>query len=367
MPAEPRRILMTADAVGGVWTYALDLARGLASSGIHFTIASMGPEPSATQRQAAASIPNVDLATSRYRLEWMDDPWDDVARAGEWLLSLEHQVRPDIVHVNGYAHASLPFRAPVVVVAHSCVLSWDAAIPGRIAARALEAYARHAGAGLLAADLVVAPSRAMLDALVRVHGTPGRSLVIPNGRRAELFAPAASGKEPVIVTAGRLWDAAKNVAAVAAVAERLPWRVAVAGSGNTDRRCVEHLGSLGEREMAAWLARASIFALPARYEPFGLLPVEAALSGCALVLGDIASLREVWGDAADFVPPEDHAQLAQALLALIESPNRLAARAAAARGRAARYSLEAMAHGYREAYRIAAQVHGAREEAACAS
>ncbi len=32
--------------------------------------------------------------------------------------------------------------------------------------------------------------------------------------------------------------------------------------------------------------------LPARYEPFGLSVLEAALSGCALVLGDIPSLRE---------------------------------------------------------------------------
>ena len=33
------RILMTADVVGGVWTYAIELARGLASRGIATTIA----------------------------------------------------------------------------------------------------------------------------------------------------------------------------------------------------------------------------------------------------------------------------------------------------------------------------------------
>src|SRR5690606_27280402 len=56
---------------------------------------------------------------------------------------------------------------------------------------------------------------------------------------------------------------------------------------------------------------------PARYEPFGLSALEAGLAGCALVLGDIPSLREVWGDAALFVPPHDHRSLAATLQRLI--------------------------------------------------
>ena len=60
-----------------------------------------------------------------------------------------------------------------------------------------------------------------------------------------------------------------------------------------------------------WLRRATIFALPARYEPFGLSALEAGLAGCALVLGDIP-MREVWHDAAMFVPPEQPAALENA-------------------------------------------------------
>ena len=61
------------------------------------------------------------------------------------------------------------------------------------------------------------------------------------------------------------------------------------------------------------MSRASIFALPARYEPFGLSTLEAALRGCALVLGDIPSLREIWGDAALYARPDDEAGLADAI------------------------------------------------------
>lgn len=64
---------------------------------------------------------------------------------------------------------------------------------------------------------------------------------------------------------------------------------------------------MSQRALAQWYAHAAIYALPARYEPFGLSALEAGLSGCALVLGDIPSLREIWGDAALFVPPDDAA------------------------------------------------------------
>jgi glycogen synthase len=106
--------------------------------------------------------------------------------------------------------------------------------------------------------------------------------------------------------------------------------------------------------MASWLGRASIVALPARYEPFGLLAVEAALCGCALVLGDIPSLREVWGRAAEFVDPADPTELRNAIERLITSPSRRADRADAARRRALELTPARMAHQYMEIYGCAA-------------
>jgi glycogen(starch) synthase len=103
--------------------------------------------------------------------------------------------------------------------------------------------------------------------------------------------------------------------------------------------------------MADAFARAAIYCLPARYEPFGLSALEAALSGCALVLGDIPSLREVWGDeAAVYVPPNEHAALREALLGLIRHPAKRRERARLARARAERYSTERFASAYLDAY-----------------
>jgi glycosyltransferase involved in cell wall biosynthesis len=159
-----------------------------------------------------------------------------------------------------------------------------------------------------------------------------------------------------VFAAGRLWDEAKNLVALDAVAEHLPWPVRVAGSciaphgGMIRPRWAHALGEIGAREVSREMATAAIYALPARYEPFGLSILEAALSGCALVLGDIASLRETWGANAIYVPPEDTAALRSALMRLIAQPAEREALGRAARRRALEFHPQRMAQGYLRAY-----------------
>ncbi len=343
---------MSADTVGGVWTYALDVARALPKCEFH--LATMGALPTPFQSREASTLANVTLYKSAFRLEWMPAPWDDLARAGEWLLGLERDVRPDIIHINGFVHAALPFAAPLVTVGHSCVLSWFRAVRGTDAPAEWTRYGQAVRAGLLASACVVAPTQAMLSALETHYGPLPPSCVIPNARDASLFAPGV--KEPLIMSAGRVWDEAKNVAALAEAAPRLPWPVFVAGDKHgpngilADMPPLQMLGRLTPHNLAEWLARASIYALPARYEPFGLSILEAALSGCALVLGDIPSLREVWGDAALYVPPHDVGALYQALAGLCGDDAAREAMAARALVRAAEYSPARMASSYQALY-----------------
>ncbi|WP_448202843.1 glycosyltransferase family 4 protein [Azospirillum sp. sgz302134] len=354
-PLRPSRVLMTADAVGGVWDYALELARGFARMGTATDLAVMGPDDG---RKAAARIPGVTLHHQPFKLEWMADPAGDLdkdlRKAGDWLLDLEKRLRPDIVHVNGYAAAALPFRAPVLCVGHSCVLSWWRAVHGEDAPAEWTGYAQRVADGLRLADLVAAPTQAMLDALVRHYGPLPRARVIPNGRDPQLYRPLP--KQPIILAAGRVWDKAKNIGTLDGVAGRLPWSVFVAGSIDgpdgqpKPLRHARHLGQLPAEQLARWFGRASIFAHPARYEPFGLAPLEAALSGCALVLGDIPSLRELWDGAALFVDPDDRNALARTLAALADDPARVKALGTAARRRAHGYTAVRMVRGTMDAY-----------------
>ncbi|MBX5483127.1 MAG: glycosyltransferase family 4 protein [Myxococcaceae bacterium] len=345
---------MTADTVGGVFDYSLELCRALASFGVGVTLATMGAPLSSAQWKALRALPNVDVHESQYRLEWMEDPWADVARASTWLLDLEAMCRPELVHLNQYVFGATPFRAPRLLVGHSCVWSWFEAVKGTTPPPSFERYRQEVTLGLARAERVVAPSRAMASALERFYGRRQGVMVIPNARDPEVWTPGP--KAQVIFAAGRLWDEAKNVSALARIAARLPWPVRVAGAvkgpfGNTfTPNGVTLLGVIPPEAIAREMAAAAIYALPARYEPFGLSVLEAALCGCALVLGDIPSLRELWDGAALFVPPDDTDALFAALCRLAASKIACAEAGQRARAHALRYGPRRMVDGYLSVY-----------------
>jgi glycogen synthase len=359
------KILMTADTVGGVWTYALDLCAGLAEAGIEVVLAAMGPGIAAGQREDASNLPNVALAFRPYALEWMNDPWRDVDESRAWLLGLAQEHHVSLVHANTYAHGCVPFGVPTLVVGHSCVFSWYQAVRGCAPPPAFATYHRRVVQGLQSATSVVAPSHAMLGALLEHYGPLPSARTIWNGRRLQAFAPRP--KQPFILSSGRLWDEAKNVETLARAATRLTWPVCVAGSTTapegTERALegVTPLGLLPPSRLAGFMSRASIYALPARYEPFGLSVLEAAASGCALVLGDIPSLREIWGDAALYVPPEDADALTEVLGELMASTRDREDYARRARQRALALDERRMARAYLSLYEAVSERSGFQE------
>ena len=330
---------MTADTIGGVWTYCVELAHALDAE-VH--LATMGRPLSSAQRAEADVFAGVH--ESDFPLEWQDDPWAGVDAAGDWLLALERELRPDVVHLNGYVHAALPWSAPALVVAHSDVVSWWRAVHGTQAPAEWDEYRRRVAAGLRAAARVVAPTAAAAADLYASFGFGG-AVVVPNCRRVDAVVPR--NKEPLVLAAGRVWDGAKGIDALCRVAPSLPGRVVVAGEGSASG--VEHLGPVTFQDLAGWMSRAAVFAAPARYEPFGLAALEAGLGGCALVLGDIASLREVWGDAAEYV--QGDRELQDAVTALLEHPEQAGVRGEQARARALTFTPERTACSYLAQYR----------------
>ncbi|MGE5532026.1 MAG: glycosyltransferase family 4 protein, partial [Bacteroidota bacterium] len=276
-------------------------------------------------------------------------------QAGEWLLQVADRVEPDLIHLNGYVHGTLPWRAPVLMVGHSCVLSWWEAVKGETAPPEWDTYRELVTQGLRCANMVVAPTKTMLGWLDRLYG-PLKSLRhIYNARDPRDFHP--EGKARLVFASGRLWDEAKNLSVLEKIAPKLSWPLYLAGDnlapgsdglevGNNMR----HLGHLAQPEIAHWFRRAGIYVHPARYEPFGLCVLEAALAGCALVLGDIPTLRELWDGAAIFAAPDDHEALTRGVNALVTDADRRHQLAAAARERAADFAPAKMAAEYLNAY-----------------
>jgi glycogen synthase len=359
----PRTILMTTDTAGGVWTYALNLTRALDRFDIWVHLATMGALPDEKQRQEAALIPNLQLHAGDFKLEWMDDPWQEVDQAGQWLMQLQRELKPDLVHLNNFCHGDLPWKVPVLMVAHSCVYSWwESVIGGTPPAGQYREYFTRVQRGLHAADRLVAPSRDLLLTLGKIYGEVPQRAVIPNGCDPAGLPPVP--KENRIMSIGRLWDSAKNIESLNSVAHELAWPVVIAGDnfqpGSSHTAAfanVKHIGKLSGPEVKQWLNRSAIYALPARYEPFGLSILEAAYAGCTLVLGDIPSLRENWIGAAYFVEPGNLEALKYTLNTLIERPDLRKKYGEKATIRAQAFSSLRMATSYLDHYQQLLDAH----------
>lgn len=352
-------VLMTADAVGGAWTYALDLAHGLAAAGVRTTLVVLGPAPGPDQRADAAAVPGLRLVVPGLPLDWLAESPGAVETAGRAVADMAAEVGAALVHLNSPALAAgVRFPAPVVGVCHSCLATWwEAVREGVPMPPEFRWRTALLARGYAAVDALVAPSAAFAAATARHHGLREAPVTVHNGRRSHGPAAAAEDLPDAAFTAGRLWDEGKNLAALDRAAAGLDMPVLAAGptegpnGAGIALRHLQGLGPLHGPAIAEHLARRPIYVSTALYEPFGLAVLEAAQAGCALVLSDIPSFRELWGGAAAFVPPRDEDAIRDALLRLRRDRERRRRFGVAARERARRYSLDAMTVGVLGVYR----------------
>ena len=382
-----KHLLMTADTVSGVWHYASSLAQELARRDWTITLVTLGPAPRQEQFLPLLAFPQIDLEITELALEWQDPEGQDRERVLEFLTALEDRVRPDMVHLNGYREACAPWRAPVLVAAHSCLGSWWQACRGSAPSEpGWQTYLADVASGLASADRWVAPTAAFRDVMTQGYAPPRAGSVIWNGVERSALTGTAT-KQPFILGAGRCWDEARNVGLLPGIANQLDWPFRIAGAkqplpGRPMGACSEpfvlaeffpksgpplfetqhgaadgmaddtpRLDNLAGNDLRGLMRRAGIFVAPTLYEPFGPAVLEAAAAGCALVLADIATFRELWDGAAVFVDPRDANGMATALNALSRDTARRQMLQTAAKRRAARYTLTAQATAYERLYR----------------
>lgn len=339
------RLLLVTDAVGGVWTYSVELARALCEWDVETILAVIGPSPSDDQLSEAGAVELVDTGLP---LDWAAADPKSVRRTGRGLADVAARTGADLVQLNSAALlADCAFDRPVVVVQHSCVATWwNAVRDGQPLPRDFAWRRDLIECGLNIADAVVAPSASFAAKLTQVYGLSRPVRCVHNGRRA--LPMKKRGPEDFVFTAGRLWDDGKNVRVLDEAASKLNVPVEAAGpldGPNAAPVSFDHLRTCGELppgEIARRLAARPIFASSALYEPFGLSVLEAAQAGCALVLSDIPTFRELWGGCALFAPAADPDAFAYAIGTLLAEPDRRAELSLAARVQALRYSPDAM-------------------------
>jgi glycosyltransferase involved in cell wall biosynthesis len=320
-------------------------------------------------------VPGLRLIETALPLDWLAADADAVELAGQRVALLAAQCGAEVVQLNSPALAAVsPFPAPVVAVNHSCVATWWAGVRTTPLPPDFQWRTDLVGQGLQAADAVIAPSRAFARAMKDVYRLRRLPHAVWNGRSlppALDDQPATSPSADFVFSAGRLWDEGKGAAILDRAAARLGVRLLLAGSlrgpngACADLRHGLCLGTLDEESLRDCLARRPVFASTALFEPFGLAVLEAAQAGCALVLSDIPTFRELWDGAAVFVPPRDEPAVATAIERLLGDPALRRRMERNARRRATRYTVAAMADRMAGLYRgLSGTLHQRQQEAA---
>ena len=300
-------LLLTADAVGGVWQYSTGLASALQPFGYRVTLALMGPPISEAQRDEAMAIPNLQLVESGLELDWLAADPAAILTAEARLAEMAAGLRADLVQLHTPALVSTGrYACPVVAMLHSCVATWWSAVRGGPMPADFVWRTALVRQGLQRATLAIAPSAAFAKAACRIYDMP--LLAVHNGRS---FPVRRHAMQDVVFTAGRLWDEGKNLRTLDETADRIavPFKAAgplSAPDGATSSfKALQPLGMIDSAGLAHHLGSQPVFASAALYEPFGLAVLEAAQAGCALVLSDIPTFRELWDGVALFVDARD--------------------------------------------------------------
>jgi hypothetical protein len=348
------RILLAADTAGSDWTYSLDLARGLSRLGVETILAAFGPAPSTVQREAASAVPMLELVETGLAPEPAEDGFA-LAEAGWAIAALGRDAGADLIQLNSAPLAAeAEFNLPLVVAHHGCVATRWRAVYGTALPADFAWRAHQASRGLAAADAVVTPTAAFGALVQDCYRISLPLRTIHTGR-----APLAIGRtaqHDFVFTSGSLWDEGKNLLTLDAAAAGLAVPVRAAGpiegpDGAVMFDNIHCLGALDPEERGRWLAARPVFVSPALYEPFGLAVLEAAAAGCALILSDIPTYRELWDGVATFIPPHDERGFTDAIGALVGDDFERAVQGRATKERAGRYTPDVMAAQMAAVYR----------------
>ena len=346
------RLLMTVDAIGGVWRYAMDLATGLRDLGAETLFVCLGPRPTADKREEAERIGRLILLDAP--LDWLARDKTQVTAVPEMLAELGRQERVDLLHLNLPSQAAnIATDIPVVTVSHSCVVTWFAGVRGTPVPTDWRWQQELNRSGFDHSDAVVSPSFSHAAMLEKAYGPVSRLCVVHNGSRLE---NVLTEKRDVVFAAGRWWDDGKNGAVLDEAARSVRWPVLMAGATdgpNGQHRTIHHASHRGElphEQTMRLMHEAKIVASPSLYEPFGLAPLEAARAGAALVLSDIPTYREIWEGCACFADPRDPLDFAAGINRLAEDSDLRAALAVKAYTRSLQFTVEAQAQAMANIY-----------------
>jgi glycosyltransferase involved in cell wall biosynthesis len=345
------------EAPGGIGRYTAELVRLLPAHGVEVTAFTARHTRADVERALAAhELAGVDPVILPLPAALLYDAWHVLGVAGP-----VRRVAPvDLVHAPSPAVPPTG-RVPLVVTVHDAA---PVVMPEAFTRRGVVFHRQGFAAAAKRARLVIAVSEFSADEIATHTPIPrDRIRVVPNGvDRArptpeqvdETLRSFGLHDRPYVFWAGA-FQPRKNVRVLLDAFARLdpgalPHRLVLAGppgwkpddedgevaSVLGDR--VRLLGPVDRAHLFPMFAGADLFAFPSRHEGFGIPVLEAMAQRTAVVCADIPALREVAGDAARFVPPDDLDGWVEAFRTLLTDDGARAALVARGDERVRRYS-----------------------------
>jgi len=337
---------------GGIGRYVYELFRALRADGTDVVPFAAGNPTGRLLHELPGFVP----------LGWPDAPvrYEVWHRARRPLV----KIAADVLHAPSLAVP--PTRLPLVVTVNDVAFLHH---PEAFTKRGLDFHRRGLALAHRHADVVVSPSEFTRQELIS-EGFDADAVTVAHHGVTLAYEPDAMTidghlrrlgvKSPFVLAVGTI-EPRKNLPILVAALERTRHAhpnvtLVVAGPRGwldvegLERSWVHELGTVDEAALDALYRRATLYAMPSRYEGFGLPVLEAMARSCPVIAADAASLPEVVGDAGLLVPPGSVTEWADGIDLLLADPD--ARRALAERGlaRATHFSWSTSAERHRAAY-----------------
>jgi glycosyltransferase involved in cell wall biosynthesis len=242
----------------------------------------------------------------------------------------------DVLHVT-YA-APVFSRCPIVLTVHDITFAtnpeWFSARDLRVLSRAVPWSIRRAARVITVSEVcrqqIIERFGVPPDRVVCVHNAAGPAAHAIDGEAAskELSALGLNPNRPYVLSVGNLQPRKNLVRLIEAFgalskggvdidlvvvgAEHYRAREVLDAAGEASSR-VHFTGYVTDRQLAACYSLASVFALPALFEGFGIPALEAMTHGIPVVCSRAGALPEVCADAALYFDPTDLESITSAL------------------------------------------------------
>ena len=352
------KVLLVLEAtIGGTRRHLRDLATGLAARGVGVHVAySAGRDPDFARD--VALFAERGIGCTEIPMRRAPSPFHDLAAIVRLRRLIRH-LRPAVVHLHSTKAglvgriAAIGTGVRVLYSPHCFAFEMDSRL------RPLYRLAERALAPLT--DILVAVCENEADAGRAIGYRADKIRVVHNGIEAPAKPPAAE-RDGTIVFIGRncrqkgvdvMLEAFKRLKCV-----RSDARLTVMSDLDESLRAA--FASVGAEvlpfgtaaDAAALLSRASILAMPSRWEAFPYLMLEALASGAAVVASDVGGVGECIADHENglLVPPDDPGELAMALQELLVSDQLRKRLAASGAQSATRFTLSSMVDGIATLY-----------------